>query len=229
MLEPRTGVRGAPWHFRLPDLVILARVALAFVALGLLSLPFPYPAWGLLATVAAIAMDALDGWLARRLGVASDLGAVLDIAGDRIVEHVFWIYFAVTGLVPLWVPLVVVSRSFLVDAVRTVALSRGHTPFGERTLQRSALSRFLVASRLMRNAYGLAKVAAFVMLGTVVVLERAVVAGRELVTAQAASWIGGGAEAVVLLAVTLCVVRALPVVWDARRFFGVGSRRARAA
>jgi CDP-diacylglycerol--glycerol-3-phosphate 3-phosphatidyltransferase len=171
-------------------------------------------------------MDGLDGWLARRLGVASDLGAVLDITGDRIVEHVFWIGFAVAGLVPMWVPLVIVSRSFIVDAIRSVALSGGKTPFGDKTMQRTALSRFLVASRAMRSIYGVAKAAAFVLVGGVIVLEKAGTAGRDLVAPAAAAWLGGVAELVVLLTVAICVLRALPVIWDARALFSHRPRRA---
>lgn len=227
MIKIGRGTRRALTRARLPDLVILVRVSLAFVVLGLFSLPFPYPAWALLLTVVAIAMDALDGWLARRLGVASELGAVLDITGDRIVEHVFWIYFTVAGLVPLWVPLVIVSRSFVVDAIRSVALSHGRTPFGEATMQRSRISRFLVASRAMRSAYGVAKVVAFVMLGVIVTLERAAAGGHALVSAGVAVWIGGATDTFVLVTVATCVLRALPVVWDARGFFSPRRPRAR--
>lgn len=205
---------------RLPDLVIFTRVVLAFVVLGLFSLPFPYPAWGLLFTLVAIAMDGLDGWLARRLGVASDLGAVLDITGDRIVEHVFWIYFTVAGLVPVWVPLVIVSRSFVVDAVRTIALSRGKTAFGSSTMQRGRLSRFLVASRVMRSLYGVAKVASFVLLGAVLTLAESAAAGQPLASPGVGVRLGGLSDWVVLLTVSICVLRALPVVWDARALFG---------
>jgi CDP-diacylglycerol--glycerol-3-phosphate 3-phosphatidyltransferase len=201
----------------LPHLVILVRVALAFAVLGLFSLPHPWPAWAVVLTVVAIAMDGLDGWLARRFGVASELGAVLDITGDRIVEHAFWIYFAVAGLVPLWIPLVIVSRSFVVDAVRSLALARGKTPFGERTMQRSSVSRFLVASRAMRSVYGVAKVASFVLLGAVIAVGRA--SGATELLGSVAAW-------AVLAAVAICVVRAVPVLWDARTLLKAPRRAA---
>ena len=98
----------------------------------------------------AIALDALDGIVARRMGLASKLGGLLDITADRIVEHVYWITFAVAHVVPLWMPLVVVTRSFLVDAVRGLASVRGKTAFGESSMARSGLTRFLSGSRTMR-------------------------------------------------------------------------------
>lgn len=198
-----------------PDLVIAVRVALAFVALGLFSLPFHYAVAGLVLTVVVIAMDALDGYLARRLGVADELGAVLDITGDRIVEHVFWIYFAVAGLVPVWVPLVIVTRSFVVDTVRGMALTGGMTAFGEKTMMRSPLSRFLVSSRFVRSVYGVAKVGVFVLLGSLIVVERAVVAGM-FVSAGAQHRLEVVTLVVVFVTVALNLLRGLPVVWDSR-------------
>lgn len=195
-----------------PDYVIGVRVLLSFVALGLFSLSWGFALAGLLLTVLVIAMDALDGWLARRLGVADELGAVLDIAGDRIVEHVFWIYFAVAGLVWAWVPLLVVTRSFAVDTVRSLALTRGRTPFGEKTMQRSALTRFLVSSRAMRSAYGVAKVLAFVLLGLALVVAKA----PWSIGSVGADWLERVTAGVVLAAVALNLVRGVPVLWDSR-------------
>jgi len=222
---PSASAGAAPqprWLARVPHVVILSRVALAFVVLALFARPFPFPAAGLVLTVVAIAMDGLDGWLARRLGVASDVGAVLDITADRIVEHVLWIYFTVAGLVPLWVPLVIVSRSFLVDAARGVAATHGKTPFGARTMQRSAVSRFLVASRFMRSTYGVAKTAAFVLLGAVLTLRAGAEAGVALASPAHAVWVGALATAVAMATVGICLARGVPVIWDARVYLRPG-------
>lgn len=198
--------------YRLPNLVIASRVALAFVAAGLLLTSSPLAAGLAVALIVlVIAMDALDGIVARRLGVASKLGGILDITADRIVEHVFWITFAVAHQVGLWVPLVVMTRSFLVDAVRGLALVEGRTAFGSDSMARSPLTRFLTASRVMRNAYGAAKLAAFVLLGSLVVASRSGVALAGLEAAAAVS---------VVTAVALCVLRGVPVLADARAYLG---------
>jgi len=41
-------------------------------------------------TVAAIALDALDGHLARKKKMATPVGAQLDILGDRMIENVYF-------------------------------------------------------------------------------------------------------------------------------------------
>ena len=195
--------------YRVPNAIIVGRVALAFVACALLVRGSPAAALVAVAlTVVAIAMDALDGIAARRLGLASKLGAVLDISADRIVEHVYWITFAVAHLVPLWVPLVIVTRSVLVDTVRGLALAQGRTAFGESTMARSPIRRFLTASRVMRNAYGLAKTAAFVLLGVVMAV------GGDLAS-PSTNALETAAVLAVLAAVGLCVVRGVPVLVDA--------------
>jgi CDP-diacylglycerol--glycerol-3-phosphate 3-phosphatidyltransferase len=208
--------------YRIPNSIVGARVLVAFAAAGLMVVGSARAAAvGVALTVIAIAMDALDGFVARRMGLATKLGGILDITADRIVEHAFWITFAVAQLVPLWIPLVVVTRSFLVDAVRGLALVRGKTAFGEDSMARSRLSRFLTGSRAMRSLYGAAKLAAFVLLGTVIAIETAVPAGL-YATVQAA------AGTCTVVAVALCVVRGIPVIAEAAEYLGPEAEAGRA-
>jgi CDP-diacylglycerol--glycerol-3-phosphate 3-phosphatidyltransferase len=76
--------------YLVPNLVIVVRVILAFLAVGLFLIPsLLAAAMAVVLTVLVIAMDGLDGYLARRLDLTSELGSVLDITADRIVEHIF--------------------------------------------------------------------------------------------------------------------------------------------
>jgi CDP-diacylglycerol--glycerol-3-phosphate 3-phosphatidyltransferase len=203
-MEPRRS-------YRVPNAIIGGRVVLAFIACALLvqgSMAAALTA--VILTVVAIAMDALDGIAARRLGLESKLGGLLDITADRIVEHVYWVTFAVAHLVPLWIPLVVVTRSVLVDAVRGLALVQGKTAFGSSSMARSRLSEFLTGSRVMRSAYGLAKLVAFVLLGLVLALG-----ARDGVGTSALEVAALGSA---IAAVVLCVARGLPVLAEAKEY-----------
>ena len=75
------------------NLVTLIRIFLVFLVIGLYKVNTIACGVAVLLTIATLYMDALDGIIARRLGIESDLGAMFDIAGDRIVENVFWVYF----------------------------------------------------------------------------------------------------------------------------------------
>jgi CDP-diacylglycerol--glycerol-3-phosphate 3-phosphatidyltransferase len=201
-----------------PNLVTLLRILLAFVAIACFSLPFYYAAAALLLTITVIYMDSLDGYLARRLGVASDFGALFDITGDRIVEHIFWIYFAFAGMIGVWVPIVIVTRSFLVDTVRSVAFSHGKTPFGEKTMMLSPVTRFLVASPFSRSSYAVTKVAAFVLIGGLITLNKAEAAGLVVTTLRLEQSLEFAKQVLVYLAVTMNLIRGLPVLWDSREY-----------
>ncbi len=155
---------------------------------------------------AALVMDWLDGYAARRLGCESEIGGLLDIVGDRIAENVWWVVFAWLHLIPLWVPLVVLSRGFVTDAIRSYALSRGRTAFGETTMMQSQIGYALVASRTSRAIYGIAKVIAF---NSLFVLNAAQQMASPIFVIEIA------ALTATYLTVVLCVIRGIPVLCEA--------------
>jgi phosphatidylglycerophosphate synthase len=190
------------------NLVAISRATLAFIAVAIL---FHRPGLYLVAcliTIAAILMDGLDGWVARRYGEVSRIGAVIDILTDRIVEITYWIAFAALRWIPVWIPILVAVRGLLVDGARAVAFERGLTAFGPTTMMRSKIGTFLVASRESRSAYGIAKACAFSLMilaywPALPDAVRPVVLAVGLISVYAS--------------VILCVLRGIPVLLDARR------------
>src|SRR4030042_5951215 len=115
----------------LPNLITLARLPLLLIGVGLLFVPsFGVRLIGLGLLIALFLLDWFDGYVARLRHEVTELGAVLDIALDRSVENILWITFMYLGLVPLWVPIVFLIRSFVVDGLRGGALARGKSGFG---------------------------------------------------------------------------------------------------
>lgn len=166
------------------------------------------PIWQLLEApliIAIFAMDALDGYVARKRGESSLFGSVYDIAVDRIVENVLWIVVADLDFVPVWVPIVFITRGFIVDAIRSEAVKVGEAPF---QMTRSAIGRFLVAGRFMRTSYAAVKGAAFAW---IFLLQP----WPELFPGTWAAGVGGltlVTDILVYTAVAMCIARALPVV-----------------
>lgn len=197
------------------NLITVARILLAFFAIYLFGRSF----WGnLIATLlvaVVIWMDAWDGYVARKLGIASKLGALLDITGDRIVENALWIFFAVINMVPLWMPLVMISRSFIVDSLRAAAFAEGKTAFGPDTMMKSPATKFLVAGRFSRGLYGFAKAAVFIWLGAITVIVAAAAEGLFLLPQWLLRTTVVIGDLLAYVTVILCVLRGLPVVWDA--------------
>ncbi len=215
------------------NLITVARVALLFITVGFIYLSLPHqgasgePVWALVAAVLTFVVfigDALDGVVARARGESNKLGAVIDIAGDRVVENVYWVVFAHIGLLSVWFPLVMLVRSFFVDALRTLAFGEGKTPFGETTMMTSRFGTWLATSRFHRGLYGSAKVVTFIWLILQVALSEQI--GRNV------EWAANFGNAlnlvqtagIVLATFTLLysLARGAVVVWDSRHLFSQG-------
>jgi CDP-diacylglycerol--glycerol-3-phosphate 3-phosphatidyltransferase len=153
-------------------------------------------------------LDTVDGIVARRKGQASLFGGVLDIAADRTYELVLWVSFADLRLIPSWVPLVIIARTTITDAVRSLGVAEGAAPFEQ---PRTALARFLVASPAMRIAYQTSKVATFCGLALLWTLASLPSGSAAHVLAPALTSV---LQVTLYLAVLLCVVRGLPVVLE---------------
>lgn len=199
------------------NLITIARLILLFVAIAMIY-------WGsagvILAAIPLIAIifagDGLDGYVARKRKSTSQFGAVFDIAGDRIVENALWIIFAELQLIPVWIPLLVMTRGFAVDGIRSIGLAKGRTPFGENNMMRSALTTWLTAGRFMRNTYGYAKALGFLFLtGLVAYDERREPLDSFIHDAYGWEPLRWAGWTLVGIAVTLTVIRGLPVIYDA--------------
>jgi len=156
-------------------------------------------------TLAAIVLDGVDGYVARRRHMETALGAQIDILGDRILENLYFTFFAVSGLVSVWVPLLFFVRGTVTDFLREVAARQGRSGFGENSMLQSAWARQLVASRWSRAAYGALKCSCFCWLGMELSLP-------------ASAMISLVSAALVLSTVFFCIVRGLPVLWEGRRY-----------
>lgn len=196
------------------NLVTVGRIALLFLGVWLLLRP-EYAALLAAAAIAlaVVAADGLDGWVARARGEASRFGAVFDIVGDRIVEAAYLVCFAYLGVIPLWIPLLVLSRGFLVDGLRGLALERGQTAFGPTTMMVSRIGRVLTSSRASRAIYGGAKAAAFVVLPVALALGQA---DAPALTSSYQPAVMAFGLALAYVVAAFCLVRGLLVLHDAR-------------
>lgn len=190
------------------NIVSISRIFVAFASLGLLFLNTTSAyIWAVILAAIAFSMDALDGYLARKFSQASQLGAVLDIMGDRIVEAIYWIVFAALGWLPVIFPIICVTRAFITDNIRSMALTKGMTPFG---MQTTNWGKFICASKFMKTTYAVAKVAAYILIIVAHTPELAQNIAKQTETAAIIlAWV----------AIIFCVVRAIPVVAECGKLF----------
>jgi phosphatidylglycerophosphate synthase len=140
---------------------------------------------------------------------------VLDIAADRTYELVLWVCFADLRMIPVAIPLIIIARTTLTDAFRSIGVGQGTAPFAQH---RTALGRFLVGSSLMRTGYALTKVITFC--GLALTQSLSGLPGSELPFSLPSMW--SAFRLTAWLAVVFCVFRGLPViVHSLRAYWGV--------
>ena len=75
-------------------------------------------------TIAGLS-DGLDGYLARRYQLQSELGGFLDPVADKVLMVSAYVSLSLLGLLPIWVVLLVVARDFLIIGFFMVLVSLG--------------------------------------------------------------------------------------------------------
>jgi len=121
------GRAGCGWRVRtvralnlsIPNLITLARILLVPVLVWAIASDQIRIAFGLF--LAAGVSDAVDGFLAKRFGMATALGAYLDPLADKAMLVSIYVALAIVDAIPLWLVILVVSRDIMI--VSAVILS----------------------------------------------------------------------------------------------------------
>jgi CDP-diacylglycerol--glycerol-3-phosphate 3-phosphatidyltransferase len=201
-----------------PNKVTVLRVIIGFSAVSLFGRgPWPNLA-AVLLTASAIGLDALDGHLARRKNLATPVGAQIDILGDRMIENLYFTYFAVVGMVSLWLPVFFFARGASTDFFRSLAVHAGHSGWGAGAMLQTWWGRVLVTSRWSRGLYATMKCLCFCYLGLELALTRGPIALVGELAADAHALIRAGAHLLTWATAGFCLLRGLPVLMEGWRY-----------
>jgi len=109
-----------------PNSLTLFRVAAVPVIVILLMYPSrPTTVIAALLFSAAAITDYLDGYYARRRGLVSNLGKVMDPVADKLLVSSVCIMLAAIGWVPAWVVCIIVGRELAVTGLRNIIAEKG--------------------------------------------------------------------------------------------------------
>jgi cardiolipin synthase len=100
------------WFAFLPNLISLGRLVLVPVSVDMIASRRWVEALAIF-LVAGIS-DALDGWIARRFDLRSELGAYLDAIADKALLICDYVTLAIVGELPMALALLVVSRDVMI-------------------------------------------------------------------------------------------------------------------
>lgn len=127
----------------LPTKITVLRLFLTIVIVALLCIPFSFfgfnfPKYdvngvgvelnyiiaGVIFIIASLT-DFLDGYLARKNNQVTDTGKMLDAIADKVLVNPILIILAANGFINAIIPVIIISRDIIVDAIKMEAANKG--------------------------------------------------------------------------------------------------------
>ena len=99
--------------------------------------------------IAAGLSDFLDGYIARKQGITSILGAFWDTTADKILVSGVLIALVSVGRASVWVTFIIMTREFVVTAVRSVVAIDGMLVPASLTGKAKAMVQFVALGLAM--------------------------------------------------------------------------------
>ncbi|AKV03219.1 CDP-diacylglycerol--glycerol-3-phosphate 3-phosphatidyltransferase [Labilithrix luteola] len=110
----------------IPNLLTFGRIVMIPLCLWFLDKDTPRSGfWAAIVFTLAALTDVLDGYLARKLGVVSILGKLLDPLADKLIVMACLVWMVPMGRIQAWVVIVLLAREISVTGLRGVAASEG--------------------------------------------------------------------------------------------------------
>lgn len=129
----------------LPNKITMVRIFLTGLLLIVLMFPYSWcgikvPMWtifghinitldyivgGSIFLIASIT-DSLDGKIARKRGLVTDFGKVMDAIADKVLVNGVLIVMACNGTIDMVIPVIIILRDTAVDSIKMVAGQKGH-------------------------------------------------------------------------------------------------------
>lgn len=129
----------------LPNKLTITRIILALIIIVILIFPFDatgiiipkifinesividikYIIAGILFCIASLT-DFLDGYIARKYNLITDFGKMIDAIADKILVNSVLIILAASGFIHPIIPVIVIVRDSVVNAIKMVAGNKGN-------------------------------------------------------------------------------------------------------
>jgi CDP-diacylglycerol--glycerol-3-phosphate 3-phosphatidyltransferase len=109
-----------------PNTLTLFRIAAVPIIVILMLYPNRLSTWiaAILFSLAAIT-DYFDGYIARKFGLVSNLGKVMDPVADKLLVSSAFIMLTALGWVPAWMVCIIIGREIAVTGLRNIIAEKG--------------------------------------------------------------------------------------------------------
>ena len=117
----------------LPNAITFSRLVLTAVFVAGTAFASNVGHWiALVSFVIAAISDFVDGYLARKLGLVTPMGKLMDPLADKILVGSAYVYLSAEEFCPVWVTVVILAREFLVTGLRQIAVEAGQVIAADR-------------------------------------------------------------------------------------------------
>jgi cardiolipin synthase len=106
-------------------------------------------AWAILLLAISSLTDLLDGYIARRFNQITRLGQLLDPFADRLYIFTTLIGLVLTGVIPVWLAIVVIARDIMLLVVYPMLATHGYGPLPVHYLGKAGTFALLYAFPLL--------------------------------------------------------------------------------
>ena len=137
----------------LPNLLTLSRIPILFGVVGFLYLPLAGArSLAFVLFIIGALTDWADGYYARKQGLVSNFGKLMDALTDKVFMVGLFISLLVIGILPEWtlpLLLLILSREFLITGLRLVAACDGVVLAAEKSGKHKTVSQMVAAILLL--------------------------------------------------------------------------------
>jgi CDP-diacylglycerol--glycerol-3-phosphate 3-phosphatidyltransferase len=118
--------KSATTILNLPNILTLSRALLIPVIIaGVYSLRVPMLILSISLLILIWVLDYFDGFIARKRNLVTLFGTFIDPIVDKMTVLSLFFVFSDLGLIPLWLPLLLLFREFLTSGIRQVSSLKG--------------------------------------------------------------------------------------------------------
>jgi cardiolipin synthase len=135
----KTGRKPGKRRVSIPNIITLGRILLVPIIIWAIASNQMEIAFAIF--VIAGVSDAVDGFLAKRFNMSSELGALLDPLADKALLVSIYVALGIWGAVPRWLVILVVSRDIMIVGAVIVSWVFGR-PIPMKPLMVSKLNTF---------------------------------------------------------------------------------------
>lgn len=108
---------------------------------------------GALLFIIAASTDGIDGYIARKHNLVTNLGKLLDPLADKLLVAAVLIALVAMGKCETWIAVVIISREFAVTGLREVALLEGSVIAASKWGKAKTITQIVAISALLLNNF----------------------------------------------------------------------------